>query len=250
MLIEKVIRKLKGNPDYKWESKYDLRDLVEITSVRFKQVLRGSWKKIFFKASNGLVFIGTGVIIRHPYLFTAGANLILEDHVYINALSCKGIFVKDNVSLARNCTMICTGVIAHKGVGITIGNNSGINAGAYLAGQGGIEIGDDVIIGPGVKIFSENHNFSDTDKNIKDQGVTRSSVVIENNCWIGAGATILAGVTIGEGSVIAAGCVVTKSVASNSIVAGVPGRVLKNRKPGEVEVIIKSITRPDVTKYG
>ena len=243
MLIEKVIRKLKGNPNYKWESEYGLRELSTILRSRCNQVLRGTWRKLFFRESHGLVFMGAGVIIKHPYLFTAGSNLILEDHVYINALSSNGILVKNNVSLARNCTMICTGVIAHKGVGITIGNNSGINAGTYLAGQGGIEIGDHVIIGPGVKIFSENHNFSDPGLNIKDQGVTRSSVIIGDNCWIGAGATILAGVTIGAGSVIAAGCVVTKSVEANSVVVGIPGKVLKSRKESFEHGVIKNINR-------
>lgn len=228
-LIEKVIRKLKNNPDYKFENNYSFRDLSVILWARGTQLLRGAWKRLFFKKSSGLVFIGSHVVINHAYLLTAGENLIIEDNVYINALSSEGITIKNNVSVARNCTIICTGVIAQKGKGIIIGNNSGINAGTYLGGQGGIEIGDNVIIGPGVKIFSENHNFSDFNINIKDQGVTRNGVFINDNCWIGAGATILAGVTIGEGCVIAAGSIITKTVAPHSIVAGVPGRVLKKR---------------------
>jgi acetyltransferase-like isoleucine patch superfamily enzyme len=228
-LIEKVIRRLKNNPNYKFENNYSFRELSVILWDRGTQLSRGAWKKLFFKQSSGLVFIGSHVVINHTYLFTAGKNLIIEDNVYINALSAEGIKIKNNVSIARNCTLICTGVIAQKGKGIIIGNNSGINAGTYLGGQGGIEIGDNVIIGPGVKIFSENHNFSDCNVNIKDQGVTRSGVFIDDNCWIGAGVTILAGVTIGEGCVIAAGSIVTKNVAPHSIVAGVPGRVLKKR---------------------
>ena len=228
-LIEKVIRKLKNNPDYKFENNYSIRELSVILWDRGTQLSRGAWKRLFFKKSSGLVFIGSHVVINHAYLLTAGKNLIIEDNVYINALASEGITIKNNVSVARNCTIICTGVIAQKGKGIIIGNNSGINAGTYLGGQGGIEIGDNVIIGPGVKIFSENHNFSDFNINIKDQGVTRNGVFINDNCWIGAGVTILAGVTIGEGCVIAAGSIVTKTVAPRSIVAGVPGRVLKKR---------------------
>ncbi|WP_183561347.1 acyltransferase [Mucilaginibacter sp. SP1R1] len=206
-----------------------MRELTTILWDRGTQLSRGTWKRMFFKKSGGLVFIGSHVVINHSYLFSAGKSLIIEDNVYINALSSEGIMIKNNVSIARNCTLICTGVIAQKGKGIIIGNNTGINAGTYLGGQGGIEIGNNVIIGPGVKIFSENHNFSDFNINIKDQGVTRNGVFINDNCWIGAGVTILAGVTIGEGCVIAAGSIVTKTVAPHSIVAGVPGKVLKKR---------------------
>ncbi|NOW95571.1 DapH/DapD/GlmU-related protein [Mucilaginibacter sp. SG564] len=228
-LIEKVIRRLKNNPDYKFENDYSLRELSVILWGRCRQLSRGVWKRMFFKRSEGLVFIGSHVNIKHSYLFSAGKNLIIEDHVYINALSSDGIRIKNNVSIARNCTLICTGVIAQKGKGIIVGNCSGINAGTYLGGQGGIEIGDNVIIGPGVKIFSENHNFADFNINIKDQGVTRNGVFIHDNCWIGAGVTILAGVTIGEGCVIAAGSIVTKTVAPHSVVAGVPAKILKKR---------------------
>lgn len=230
MLVEKIIRKLKRNPDYKWESKYTFRDMRVILSGRTSQILRGGWMRLFLKHVEGLLFIGSNVKIKHAYLISAGKNLIIEDNVFINALSYDGISIKDNVSIARNCTLIGTGIISQKGKGISIGNNTGINAGAYLGGQGGIEIGDNVIIGPGVQVFSENHNFSDLNINIKDQGVSRDGVVIQNDCWIGAGAIILAGVTIGSGCVIAAGSVVTRSVASDSVVAGVPGKILKSRK--------------------
>jgi len=230
MLVEKIIRKLKRNPDYKWESKYTFRDMRVILSGRTSQILRGGWMRLFLKHVEGLLFIGSNVKIKHAYLISVGKNLIIEDNVFINALSYDGISIKDNVSIARNCTLIGTGIISQKGKGISIGNNTGINAGAYLGGQGGIEIGDNVIIGPGVQVFSENHNFSDLNINIKDQGVSRDGVVIQNDCWIGAGAIILAGVTIGSGCVIAAGSVVTRSVANDSVVAGVPGKILKSRK--------------------
>ena len=84
-------------------------------------------------------------------------------------------------------------------------------------------------MGPNVQIFSENHNFNSFDKTIREQGVTKQAVVIGNNCWLGAGCTILSGVTVGDGCVIAAGSIVTKSVPPNSVVAGVPAKVIKNR---------------------
>lgn len=229
MIIEKLIRTLKGDPNYKWESPYSTRDLFSVSFHRFVQVVRGLFLKPFLKKSSGLIFIGSKVKVRHAYQLTAGKNLILEDGVSINALSEQGIILGDHVSIARNSILFCTGIIAQKGTGITIGDRTGISARAYFAGQGGITIGNDVIMGPNVQVFSENHAFADPNLTIKEQGVVKDPVVIGNNCWIGGGATILAGVHIGDGCVIAAGSVVTKSVAANSIVAGVPAKVIKSR---------------------
>ena len=62
-----------------------------------------------------------------------------------------------------------------------------------------------------------------------DQGVTRSFVKIENDCWIAANSIILAGVTVGRGSIVAAGSVVTKDVPPFSIVGGNPAKIIKSR---------------------
>jgi len=232
MIIENIIRKLKGNPDYKWDSTYSVRDLSVITKIRTMQIIRGLWLKLFFKKTSGLLFIGSRVKVRHAYQITAGKNLILEDNVSLNALSFDGVHFGDHVSIGRNSTLFGTGIISNKGKGIKIGNRTGINTGAYLAGQGGITIGDDVITGPNLQIFSENHVFADLHQIIKEQPLTRVGVTVGNNCWIGGGVTILDGVNIGSGCVIAAGSVVTKSVPDNSIVAGVPAKVIRNRADG------------------
>jgi acetyltransferase-like isoleucine patch superfamily enzyme len=232
MIIENIIRKLKGNPDYKWDSTYSVRDLAVITRIRTIQIIRGLWLKLFFKKTSGLLFIGSRVKVRHAYQITAGKNLILEDNVSLNALSFDGVHFGDHVSIGRNSTLFGTGIISNKGKGIKIGNRTGINTGAYLAGQGGITIGDDVITGPNLQIFSENHVFADLHQIIKEQPLTRIGVTVGNNCWIGGGVTILDGVNIGSGCVIAAGSVVTKSVPDNSIVAGVPAKVIRNRADG------------------
>jgi len=229
MMIEKLIKTLKNDPNYKWESPHSSRDLFSIAWVRLIQVTRGLFLKPFLKKSKGLLFRGSHVKVRHGYKITAGKNLILEDNVSINALSENGISFGDNVSIARDSILFCTGIIAYRGKGISIGDRTGISARAYFAGQGGITIGNDVIMGPNVQVFSENHIYNDLNLTIKEQGVTKQPVSIGNNCWIGAGSTILAGVTIGDGCVVAAGSVVTKSFAANSVIAGVPAKLIKTR---------------------
>jgi acetyltransferase-like isoleucine patch superfamily enzyme len=228
-MLEKLIRKLKNDPDYKWGAQHPTRDLLVVGINRFMQLTRGILLKPFLKSSSGMVFIGRRVKVRHGYKIIAGKNLILEDNVSVNALSINGIIFGNHVSIARDSILFGTGVISHRGVGITIGDRTGISARAYFAGQGGITIGDDVIMGPNVQIFSENHNFSDIDIPIQKQGVIKQPVVIGNDCWIGASTIILAGVTIGNGCVIAAGSIVNRSFPANSIIAGVPAKVIKSR---------------------
>lgn len=228
-IIESIIRKLKKDPNYSLDKNYTVRELFTIGRIRFWQIVRGFKKKIAIGESNGLIFCGRRVTIEFGYQIKSGSNLILEDNVNLNALSESGIALGNNVTVAKNSVLQCTGVIANKGVGIVIGNNSAIGADSYLGGQGGIQIGNDVIMGPGVKIFSENHNYRDSSLVIRKQGVTRSGVKINNNCWIGAGVIILDGVEIGSGCVIAAGSVVTKLIPPNSIVAGIPAKIIKNR---------------------
>ena len=93
---------------------------------------------------------------------------------------------------------------------------------------GPVDIGNHVNLAQGITVTALNHNFSDTNKRIDEQGVSTSPVTIEDDVWIGANAVILPGVTIGEHCVVAAGAVVTKDVPPHSLVAGIPAKVIKN----------------------
>ena len=92
---------------------------------------------------------------------------------------------------------------------------------------GPVTIGDHVNLAQGITVTALNHNFSDTERRIDEQGVSTSTVSIGNDIWIGANAVILPGVSIGDHSVVAAGAVVTKDVPPHSLVAGVPAQVIK-----------------------
>ena len=92
---------------------------------------------------------------------------------------------------------------------------------------GPVTIGSHVNLAQGITITALNHNFSDAEKRIDEQGVNTTPVVIEDDIWIGANAVILPGVTIGQHSVVAAGAIVTKDVPPHSLVAGVPAKVIR-----------------------
>jgi acetyltransferase-like isoleucine patch superfamily enzyme len=156
-----------------------------------------------------------------------GKTIIIGDNVEINALSIEGVKIGNNFSIHRNSIIECTGVLRNIGIGIVIGNNVGIAQNCFIQVRGKVTIGNDVIFGPGVSIFSENHNYSDRSKFIHEQGETRKGVIIEDGVWVGSGAIVLDGVTIGRNSVIAAGSVVNKDIPSHCIAGGIPAKVLK-----------------------
>ena len=104
-----------------------------------------------------------------------------------------------------------------------IGKRVFINAGCQFQDQGGITIGDDVLVGPQTIIATLNHD-PDPDKR---GGMFAKPVVIGDKVWLGARVTICPGVTIGEGAIVGAGAVVTKDVPPRTVVAGVPAKVIK-----------------------
>ena len=116
---------------------------------------------------------------------------------------------------------------------ISIGDRVIIRPASMIHGESNslkntIIIDDDVLMGSGVNIYVENHNYSKKGINIIDQGHSQAKLVhLKKGCWIGANAIILPGVVIGENSVVAAGSVVTKEVPGRTVVAGNPAKALR-----------------------
>ena len=106
---------------------------------------------------------------------------------------------------------------------IRIGRNVFINHGCTFLDLGGITIEDDVLIGPKVNLLSEGHPLVPDGRKVLEL----NRVLIKRNAWIGAASTILPGVTVGENAVVAAGALVTKDVPDNTIVGGVPAKIIR-----------------------
>ena len=227
-IINKFIQFL-GRSNYQVDEMLGYGDLISISATKFIQLFKGLVYKPFFKQSKGIIFIGKNSNIKFKSRISHGKSCQIGDNVEINALSKHGIQIGDNVSILRNTIIECTGVIRNLGEGLVIGNNVGIAQNCFIQVRGKLNIGDNVIIGPGVSIFTENHNFSNLSKYINEQGETRVGVTIQQGVWIAGGSIILDGVTIGANSIIAAGSVVNKDVAPNSIVGGVPAKIIKFR---------------------
>jgi len=110
------------------------------------------------------------------------------------------------------------------GLSIRVGRNVFINQACMLNDIGGIDIGDDVMIGPRVMLLTAGHPL---DPGRRRTQIVAAAIVIQRNVWLGAGATVLQGVTVGSDAVVAAGAVVTHDVPPGTLVAGVPARVLR-----------------------
>ncbi|GAA0076567.1 sugar O-acetyltransferase [Clostridium sp. CTA-5] len=115
------------------------------------------------------------------------------------------------------------------GKNIFVGKNVFINSGCCFQDQGGITIGDGVLIGHNVVLATLNHDVDPR----KRSDMHPVPIVIGNNVWIGANVTVVPGVTIGDGAVIGAGAVVTRDVPPNVIVGGVPAKIIKKIEIGE-----------------
>lgn len=133
-------------------------------------------------------------------------------------------------SLVKECgdnVFIGDGVTVKNFGNISCGNNLSIHNGCYIDAAGGLRIGDDVSIAHQTSIITFNHTWDCVDVPIKYNKSNFLPVVIESDVWVGCGVRILPGVKVNSRSVIAAGAVVVSDVPSNTVMGGVPAKVLR-----------------------
>ena len=109
-------------------------------------------------------------------------------------------------------------------IGKNVAYSFAVSGGLYIQAKNGIEIGDDVLIAPGVKIVSTNHD------EVTFNATEEPPIVIGDHCWLGSNSIILPGVTLGKHVIVGAGAVVTKSFPDGVILGGVPAKVIRKVK--------------------
>lgn len=165
---------------------------------------------------------GDGNVTPHDF-GEFGKNIIIEKQVlFFHPAS---IIIGDNVYIGHNA--ILHGYHTNK---MIIGKGTWIGPMCYFHSAGGITIGTQVGIGPGVKIITSQHEINNQNIPIIHNKITFNPVVIEDGCDIGIGAIILPGVTIGKGAQIGAGAVVTDTIPSFAVAVGIPAKVIKLRR--------------------
>ena len=166
-------------------------------------------------------------VIRHLFSFTLYKVLFskfgyfIHDHV----APLHQMHIKGNPRIHPSASLRC-------GYNIYLGKNSHINQYCciWASKNAKIILGDNLLMGPGVKMFSSNHDTRDISIPMNIQPLVEKDIVIGNDVWIGSNSVILAGSKIGNGTVIAAGSVVNKEIPEYVIAGGVPAKSIKKRK--------------------
>ena len=191
---ESVRAKLKNNPKFKKFIDWVIMNQVETRPRWFMRLLA----PLYQHRGKHSVIHRSARMDTPPYrLFSLGNYSVIESFACINN-AVGDVIIGDHTRIGLHNTII-----------------------------GPVDIGSHVNLAQGITVTALNHNFSDTNKRIDEQGVSTNPVTIEDDVWVGANAVILPGVTIGEHSVVAAGAIVTKDVPPHSLVAGVPAKVIK-----------------------
>ena len=159
--------------------------------------------------------------VQRAMAITAALNRLTYDDVEaVRALFSELIGKVVDASFMLIPPFYCTG-----GVDITVGRNVFVNQNCTFYDLGGLDIGDEVMIGPNVSLITSGHPLAPSQRRA---GVTFAPITIERNVWIAAGATIIGGVTVGQNSVVAAGSVVTRDVPRDCLVGGNPAWVIRS----------------------
>ncbi len=188
--------------------------------------LRGLFYRLMLQM-DGFAAVEGGVRLRHARGIRLGRNVYLDQGVYLHACP-QGIEIGADTYVMHNAELHVFNFRDLPHAFIRVGRGTFIGESVVIRGQGGVSIGDSVLIAPQAKILAVNHNFADVLRPVIDQGITGKGIVIEDGAWIGAGATVVDGVRIGKGSVIGANAVVTKDVPAYCLAVGVPARVIRH----------------------
>ena len=222
-MVKGIFQKLlvKSGKSYQIDPRIPNKLFYQTLTKRATMLIRG------FLKTGKKVFIGPNAKILNPQNIVFGKNVTIEKHTIIDGYSSEKIIFGDCVKIGAYSNLNSTSHFSKYGIGLKMGNNSAIGDYTHFGAAGGIEIGEDVIMGSYISFHSENHNYSDSTKLIREQGVISKGIKLGNNIWVGAKVTFLDGCVVGNNSVVAAGAVVNEVFPDNVVIGGVPAKVLK-----------------------
>jgi acetyltransferase-like isoleucine patch superfamily enzyme len=222
-MIKKIFQKLLENSGRNYLIDIEIPDRLIYKTLmnRLVMLCRGL---IFTRRK---IYLGKNCTITNKSNIQFGKNVTIENNSIIDGFAKNKIIFGDGVKIGSYSKLLSTSHLATYGIGLKMGNNSAVGDFTHFGATGGLEIGNDVIMGSYVSFHSENHNFSDKSKLIREQGVNSKGIKIGNNIWVGAKVTFLDGCQVGDNSIVAAGAVVNGIFPNNSLIGGVPAKLIK-----------------------
>ena len=193
---------------------------------RGMQMARGvaTWRRVSFR--------GAGVRVRCSERLVLGAYAAIGEGSLIDASGRRGVRLGKGAKLGRRVIVTTTSQLSKRGVGLTLGDFTGIGDYAHIGCSGGVTFGSNVIAGPYLTCHSQEHVTDDLEKPIRLQGTHEGEVVVGDDVWLGARVTLLSGARVGDGCIVAAGSVVRGDFPPRSVIGGLPARILKMREDG------------------
>lgn len=190
---------------------------IAARSVAYRAILR----------MRGRAAIEHGVRLRHTRNITLGDGVYLDYGTYLHATP-GGIAIGDGTFVMHGALLHVYNFRDLPHAFIRVGANCIVGEGTVIRGQGGVSIGDHVLIAPNVQILAVEHTYGLAGVPVMHQGLRATGITVGDGAWLGAGCIILDGVTVGAGAVIGAGAVVTKDVPAHAVALGVPARVVRD----------------------
>ena len=178
---------------------------------------------------SGVIF-GSNVVLRHPHKIHLGDNIVIDDNCVLDAKGEEGnsIVVGNGVFIGRNTILYC------KDGDIAIGDNTTISFNCDIFSANVVSVGQNVQMAAYCFLNGGTHSYDRTDLPVLQQERSGIGITVEDNVWVGADAKIMDGVTVGRDSIVGAGAVVNHDVAPFSIVGGIPAKLIRSRREGEV----------------
>ena len=189
-------------------------------------LLRSKLYPLLLGACGSNVTFGQNVVLRHPHKIRIGSNVVVDDYVLLDAKGKDnhGIVLEDGVFIGRNTILSCKNGDIH----LEKRANVGFNCEIFSADR--IRVGKDVMLAAYVYLVGGDHMHDRTDIPVAHQGRVGLPIGIGDGAWLGAHAVVAGGVEIGEHAIIGAGTVVLIAVPPFYIAAGVPARLVRDRR--------------------
>jgi acetyltransferase-like isoleucine patch superfamily enzyme len=184
------------------------------------------YSRLFASCGRGVI-IGRNVVLRHPHRMQLADHVTIDDNCLLDGRGDEdaGLVLGEGVILNRGC------LVQAKGGAIRIGERTTIGSNSVIVATRGAEIGAAVMFAGGCSVSAGAYQVDGAPGPIMDKEATSAGPVrIGDGAWLGTSAVILDGIRVGAGAVIGAGAIVNRDVPDNAIAAGVPAKVLRQRR--------------------